>query len=379
MRIVFTGGGTGGHITPLLPVIDVLRRGERDLDLYFLGVVTNQARELFAAYDVAVHNIPSGKLRRYASVLNIFDLLFWLPLGICLALLRMWWLMPEVVVSKGGYGSVPVVLAAWLYRIPILIHESDVIPGLANRKLAYFATIVAVGFEEARDHFGAQRHKVIVTGIPIRFELASIDTATAKKAFGLPPEAMLVLITGGSQGAAQINEVVLKVLPQLITEVHIIHLTGPDHFESVSAVANQLLEQSAYKSNYQIFPVLTDQMGVAMVAADIIVSRAGATTLAEIARLRKPSLLIPLPGSAQDNQAQNATVFEQRGAARVLDAGNVGPHLFHRSLEELITSRELRASLSRNVAAFDHPQAAADVAALSLKLADGLVPLHVRP
>ena len=378
MRVVLTGGATGGHTTPLLAIGAALRRSHPGVELFFEGVVTKHVRELFTTYDIPAHHIPSGKIRRYPSVLNIFDLAFRLPLGLLIALGRLWWLMPDVVISKGGYGSIPPVLAAWFYRIPILLHESDVRPGLANQTLARFAAVIAVGFAESAEHFGHYQRKAVVTGTPVRFDFAVHESAQAKEFFGFRESDVVVLVTGGSQGAQQLNEVLLKILPQLITEVSIIHLTGVQHFDAVSAVTQQLLAESAYKKNYKVFPALNDKMSLAFSAADIIVSRAGATTLAEIARLRKPALLIPLPESAQDNQQYNAAAFERQGAARVLDSTNLGPHLFHRSLEELIKSPHLREQLRQKVGQLDHPEAAARVAALALTLATGLRPAYAR-
>ncbi len=378
MRIVLTGGATGGHTTPLLAVADALRRAETNIDLHFVGVITPAVKELCRSYDIPTHHIPAGKIRRYTSILNIFDICIRLPYGIILALFKMWWLMPDAVVSKGGFGSIPPALAAWFYRIPILIHESDVTPGLANSVLARFAAVIAVGFAESREKFAPNQRKVVVTGIPVRFDFVAQDQASAKAVFGFTPESLVLLITGGSQGAQQINEVTLKVLPQLITEVSIIHITGSDHYPTVAAVAEQLLAESPYRKNYHAYPTLQEKMATALAAADIIVSRAGATTLAEIAHLRKATLLIPLPNSAQDNQRANATVFEQRGGARVLDPTNLGPNMFHRSLEELIADPALRSRLAVGAGSLDYPAAARDVAEIALRLASGLAPVYTR-
>lgn len=373
IRVVLTGGATGGHTTPLLPVVEVLRRRpEKRFEFIFMGVITPHIRELLGSYSIPMRHIPAGKIRRYWSLATLVDLLVRLPVGMIAALWCLWRFMPDVVVSKGGYGSVPVVLAAWFYRIPIMLHESDAVPGVANARLARLARVIAVGFEETRSLFGVHRYKTVVTGTPIRLDFGAVDQAAAKQFFGLAPADLLVLIVGGSQGAQQINEATLKILPQLVTEVAIIHLTGPDHYQTVSAVAKQLLAQSAYRDRYQALPALTHQMGMAMSAADVIVSRAGASTLAEIAHLGKASLLIPLPNAAQDNQRRNAAVFERHGAAFVLDAANLGPHLFHRTLEQLIQSPGVREELGRACAKLDRSRAAQDMAAMVVKLAGGL-------
>lgn len=392
MRIVLTGGGTGGHITPFEPIIAALRtlfveqkdslpsrldRGE--LSLTFLGSLTPKARELFAQYDVPAIHVPSGKLRRYASGLTIIDLLFRLPVGVVLALIHVWRVMPDVVISKGGYGSVPVVLAAVFYRIPILLHESDAVPGISNVLTVRFATAVAVGFVAAKKALGRWEYKTIVTGTPTHLQLRTPSRQEARTVFELPEHETVVLVFGGSQGAKQLNEALLQVLPSLIVDFAIIHATGPNHFQAVSTVAEQLLANSPRKHFYKPYPYLGETMPAALVAADAVVSRAGATTLAELAHIRKPALLVPLASSAHDHQRKNAEAYEAAGAALVLDPNNVGKHLFEQNIRRLAGDQELRAALQKNLATMDYPNAARDIAQLAFQLARGLAPQKVSP
>jgi UDP-N-acetylglucosamine--N-acetylmuramyl-(pentapeptide) pyrophosphoryl-undecaprenol N-acetylglucosamine transferase len=288
----------------------------------------------------------------------------------------MWWIMPDVVISKGGYASVPTVLAAVFYRIPIVLHESDSVAGVANRFLARFAGIIALGFAEARSTFKPHEKKAFVTGVPIRLELASaMSIAEARAVFQLPADGLVVLVLGGSQGAQQINELTLQVLSRVILDAGIIHSTGPDHFESVRSVATDVLAASERRDLYRPYPFLTDTLPAALKAADIVVCRAGATTLAELAYLRKTILIVPYPHSARDHQRRNAQVFEQQDAARVLDPQNSTPALFARNVYELLHSAQLREELAQNVSALAAPHAADKLAELAFKLAAGLRPV----
>lgn len=388
MRVVLTGGGTGGHITPFGPIIEALhehhvthntllpkRLVPKRLDIYFVGVAGEGVKEYFAKYNVTVVHVPSGKLRRYFSFHTIIDLGYKLPFGFVWALMRMWWIMPDVVISKGGYGSMPVGLAAFIYRIPLLLHESDAVMGLSNKILAASAAALGVGFDDTRGRLseGLQR-KTFVTGTPVRPDLHSYGREESRALFGIRPQQIALLVLGGSQGAQQINEAFLQVLTHVVSQAVVIHVTGTKHFEVVKGLAGDLLVSSAYQENYRPFAYLTDKMVPAMVAADVVITRAGASTLAELASLRKPCLIIPLAGSANDHQRLNAEVYEVAGAARVLDPNNLGPTLFARNIDELIADSELRERLSTHMTKLDFTLAARDIAELSFKLASGLRP-----
>lgn len=390
MRIVLTGGGSAGHIVPLGPIIEMLRQQfvtnkatlpnwlqPDSLELYFVGALAGGAKDFMAGYEVPVKGVPAGKLRRYASVLTITDLLVWLPLGIVLALWHLFWLMPEVVVSKGGYGSVPVTLAAWFYRIPILLHESDAVPGLANRWGSRLARAIAVGFESARENWPVRyKKKLFVTGIPVRRDLERFSASEAKTFFEIPATEKVLLVIGGSQGAEALNEAILKILPDLISDMTILHVTGERHFKAVQTVAAEVLAQSNRRTAYKVFPYLKDELGQALTVADVIISRAGATMLAELARLKKVTLLVPLPSppAASNHQLRNAELFERYGAARVLESGNVTPSLLLQNVRELMTDSGMRQQLQAGMAVMDRAGAATALARLTFCLAMRIPP-----
>lgn len=346
----------------------------KDMELTFLGIADDKTKAFFASYDVPSTHIPSGKLRRYASVLTISDLFIRLPWGIVLALIYMWRLMPDAVISKGGYGSLPVVLAAIIYRIPILLHESDAVPGLVSRFIQKHAAVIATGLPNRQLQEGKYGFKTNITGTPVRDSLLHISQAEAKQHFQIPEQEMVLLVMGGSQGAQQINEVLLQILPELIVDAAIIHLIGEKHFASVSTVAKELLVSSPRAGLYKPYAFLQDNMTDALAAADIVVSRAGASTLAELARLGKACLLIPLANAAADHQRHNAAIFESAGAAIVLDPTNVSKNLFEQNVRRLLEDGNLRARLQDNMKRMDRPQSARKIAELVFALAKGLAP-----
>ncbi len=387
MHIVLTGGGTGGHVLPFESIIESLRTifieqkdslpkhiSPSDLNIQFVGVADNATRELFSRYDVKVTNVPAGKLRRYPSAITVFDMLFRLPIGILIALFKLWHIMPDVIISKGGYGSLPVVFAAVIYRIPILLHESDAAVGLANSIALRFSSAVTVGLPSTQKELEKWKYKIFITGTPVRGQLVQVSQESGKAAFGLPANEPVLLVMGGSQGAKQINSTLLQILPEIITSMAIIHLTGRDHYEAVSAVSQELLAHSPRKGLYKAFPYLDEQMPYALAAANAVVARAGATTLAELARLRKPALLVPLDSAANDHQRKNAQAFETVGAALVLDPINLGQNIFQQNIERLMTDEVLRRALSASIAQLDFPDAARNIAALAFKLASGFAP-----
>ncbi|HLM84052.1 MAG TPA: glycosyltransferase, partial [Candidatus Bathyarchaeia archaeon] len=240
MRIVLTGGGTGGHIFPIIAVVKKIREiapEGADLEFLFLGPNGDFEKEVMEKEMIPRKNVLSGKLRRYFSLSYIPDLLK-IPAGVIQALWQLLFFMPDVVFSKGGYAGVPVVIAAWLYRIPIVVHESDIMPGLANQFSAKLATKILVSFPGAANFFSPG--KVEITGNPIREELTRGSAEEARKIFGLQPGKKTLLVMGGSQGARAINNSLIRILPDLLKNFEVIHQTGKNEYEGVIQEAGKL-------------------------------------------------------------------------------------------------------------------------------------------
>lgn len=388
MRIVLTGGGTGGHLTPLVAVASALRAlagaghvpepeaEEPPLELLYLGVVTEIDRTALAAANIPFQHIPSGKIRRYLSGahLTVIDLLFRLPLGMLRALWTLFFVMPDVAFSKGGYGSIPVVLASWIYRIPVLLHETDLVPGVANRKLARYASAVGVSFRDAEKEFPAA--KVFVSGTPLRTAFQSPPTAeAARQRLGLHDRKPVVFVTGGSQGAQRINTVALAAVPKLLTEAQVLHQVGENNFDAVRRfVATDLKHVPDLADYHMVASLREEDMVASLAAADLVVSRAGGTALAELAAVGRPSVLIPLREAAQDHQWENAYFFREHGAAVVLDESNLTPTLFLSSIERVLGNPQDLRLMAERVRQLHRPGAAEEIAQTLIEMAQGRVP-----
>lgn len=339
-HILFTGGGSGGHVYPLLAVAEALQKisGERALVLHYLGP-KDAYTPLIAGAGMYIHTLLAGKLRRYFSIENFLDIPKFL-IGTLQAFFKMWWIMPDAVFSKGGTGALPVVFAAWFYRIPVIIHESDTIPGITNAISARFARRIGISFEAARTYFNPSL--TAWTGHPMRPSLISraLNSAQAKQQLGFLPDQPLVLVIGGSLGATRINDVVLESLKGLIPIAQVLHQVGPANYEDVSTLARAALMDTALtdsaKHPYKAVPYI-DDMGLALSAADLVVTRAGSSSIFEIAAFGKPMILVPLFESANDHQRANAMAFAEGGGGIVIEENNLFPGLLVKAVKDILT------------------------------------------
>jgi UDP-N-acetylglucosamine--N-acetylmuramyl-(pentapeptide) pyrophosphoryl-undecaprenol N-acetylglucosamine transferase len=300
-------------------------------------------------------------MRRYFSVLNILDL-FKIPIGLCQALWHLFALMPDVVFSKGGYGSAPVVLIAWLYRIPILVHESDTVPGLANRLAGKFSQRVAVSFASAEKYFPSS--KTALVGNPIRSDILQTclstnleDKEKARTLLQIVSQKPILFILGGSQGSQKLNELTLLVLPRLLEKYEVIHQCGEGNIKQIKQFFNNSLPK-----NYHLFSFLDKELyGAALLLSDLIISRSG-STIFEIAACGKPSILVPLPGSAAEHQRENAFTYARAGAGTVLEQANLTPHLFLNEIDKILNDAQAIQQMSQNARNFAQPEAARKIA-----------------
>ncbi|MBI2595066.1 MAG: glycosyltransferase, partial [Candidatus Colwellbacteria bacterium] len=298
-RVLMTGGGSGGHIYPLVSVITELQilasQEEVNLEIRYLGVV-GPYEGLLRENGIQVQKILSSKLRRYFSLTNIVDGPKFV-VSFFQALSKMLWFMPDVLFTKGGPGALAVVLAARLYRIPIIVHESDTVPGVSNMITAKYAKTIVASFPSTAEYFGDR--EVILVGNPVRRYLFGdpLTQSKAKLFLGFDSNLPLVFILGGSQGAVRINDFILDNLTGLLQFTQIFHQTGRANYESVigegAVVGRDLSEEM--KRRYKAIDYLEKDIRIALEAADLVVSRAGSGSIFEIAAFGKPSILIPLP------------------------------------------------------------------------------------
>lgn len=363
MTIVFTGGGTGGHFYPIIAIAEALEDIVRERRLvaprlyYFSPNIFDQ-KALFENGMTYVA-IPAGKVRRYFSFLNITDV-FVTAVGILWATIVLFRLYPDVVVSKGGYGSVPTILAARFLGIPLIVHESDAKPGRANLLAARFAKKIAISFESTANYFPKKAQENIArTGIPVRKALARVELEGARQYLGLETGMPTILIFGGSQGSLKINETVLSALPDFVSFANVIHQTGQAHFKEVEAVARVVLAKDTHVNRYHPIGYLSVvSLQRAAGVADLIVSRAGANSIAEIALWKKPAILIPIPESVSHDQRTNAYAYARTGAATVIEEDNLTPHLLASEARHILDDPALAARMGASAEGFTDPDAA---------------------
>lgn len=353
MRIAFTGGGTGGHFFPIIAVAQALQDivEEENLlepELYYLSKDPYNEKLLFE-YGIQYVYVPSGKWRRYFSFLNFVDI-FKLGFGVCKALLSLFRIYPDVLFSKGGYTALPVVAAARILGIPVIMHESDYVPGRANAWTGTFALKVAVSYPETVDKF-SNPHTVL-TGVPIRKELLHPVKEGAHAYLGLKDSTPTIFVLGGSQGAKRINDVILDGLPKMVERYQIIHQVGGKNIEEVESIARVVLEDNEYAHRYKPFAFLDAlAMRMAAGAADVVVTRAG-SSLFEIAAWGVPSIIIPIPEHISHDQRKNAFAFARAGAGIVIEENNFTDDLLISQIQALLENKEEYTEMSKKAQSF---------------------------
>ncbi len=370
MKIMLTGGGTAGHFYPLIAIAEEVQAlaDERKLIEPTLYYMSNDPydKKLLDEHSIIFKRAPAGKRRMYRSILNFFDI-FKMAIGIVKATWTMFFIYPDVVVSKGGYASVPATVAAFLLRIPVIIHESDSVPGRANLNAARFAKRIAVSWPEAAAYFPAD--KVAVTGQPVRKDIMTPIHQGGHEYLKLDEHLPVVVVIGGSQGARTINDAVLDILPQLITMSQVIHQTGETNYASVSSVASLVLDKSEHKERYKPMAYLHPlTMRMAAGVASLVLSRAG-SGLFEIAAWGVPAIVIPISESQGDHQRKNAFNYARSGAAIVISEENLTPHLLMSEIRRILDNETMRLQMAAAAKAFFTPDAARSIAHEAIAIA----------
>lgn len=325
-RIILTGGGTAGHVTPNIALLPRLK--ELNYDIHYIGSYHGIEKELIEQFDIPYHGISSGKLRRYFSLKNFTDP-FRIVKGLAEADKLIKTLKPDVIFSKGGFVSVPVVMAGKRRHVPTIIHESDMTPGLANKLSIPSATKVCCNFPETLEHL--PKDKAVLTGSPIRQELLSGNKVAALDFCGFTSDKPVVLVIGGSLGSVAVNNAVRAILPELLKDFQLIHLCGKGKVD----------ESLKDLKGYVQFEYVQNELKDMFALTDVIISRAGANAICEIAALRKPNLLIPLSASAsRGDQILNALSFERQGFSIVIEEEELTNDKLLSSIRNLYDNRE---------------------------------------
>lgn len=325
-KIVLTGGGTAGHVTPNIALLPYLKNAGYEIS--YIGSYDGIEKKLITDFDIPYYGIATGKFRRYLDIKNLTDP-FRVIKGLAEARKHLKKIKPDIVFSKGGFVSVPVVRAAASLHIPCIIHESDMTPGLANKLCIPVAKKVCCNFPETLSML--PKEKAVLTGSPIRDELAKGDKLAALDMCKFTANKPVIMVIGGSLGAASVNKVVREALPKLLTDFQVVHICGKDK------VDNMLLHVEGYVQFEYVKSELKDLFAM----ADIVISRAGANSICELLALKKPNLLIPLSAnSSRGDQILNAKSFESQGFSMVIDDDHLSADLLTEKVTELYFTRQ---------------------------------------
>jgi len=363
MKVVFTGGGTGGHFYPIIAIIERLnelleREKFIDVEIYYLSDNPYDERILFEN-GVRFKKLTAGKLRRYFSFLNVIDL-FKTIFGVIRAIGALYVLYPDVVVGKGGYASFPTLIAARILRIPVIIHESDSVPGRANIIASKFARRIAVSYPEAAEFF--PKEKTAFTGNPIRRAVAIPMREGAHDILKLDSTVPIILILGGSQGAAIINDAIMQAAPRLTEKYQIIHQVGVKNLDAMQNMAEVVMGKSQYRDRYKMYGYLNEiTLRTSAGVASLVISRAG-STIFEIAAWGIPSIIVPITDSNGDHQRKNAYAYARAGGCIVIEEANLTTNLISSEIERLMTDASLREKMSTSAKSFAKNDAAEKIA-----------------
>lgn len=369
LRLIIAGGGTGGHVFPAVAVLEELRARQVPLDVLWVGSKDGRERETAQELNIPYRVISTGKLRRYLSAENIRDLAR-IPAGIFQARRIVREFRPDVVFATGGFVSVPTVVGTGRVA-PILTHEQTAILGLATRINLRFADVLALSFEETARALNGNR-KVRVTGNPIRQSLLSGNATATRARFGLAEDLPIVLVMGGARGASPVNRRLEALLPDLLGHCQVIHQTGPDAANGDASRLRQLRSTwpEAIQRRYQVVEFIGDELKDVYAATSLVVARAGAGTVAELAAVGLPSVLIPLPGAGGDEQTKNARTLEAAGAAVMLPQAEATPDRLRQEILALLDHPERLRAMADAARKRGRPDAAKRLTDLLLEMAE---------
>jgi UDP-N-acetylglucosamine--N-acetylmuramyl-(pentapeptide) pyrophosphoryl-undecaprenol N-acetylglucosamine transferase len=325
--IAITGGGTGGHIFPSAAIIEELnKRGARDI--VWLGARHGKEREWAEKLNVRFFGISTGKLRRYFSLKNVTDVI-----GVIFGIIQSFFILlrnrPSVLFSKGGFVSVPPVVASWLLRVPVITHESDIVPGLATKIISRFAKVVCVSFKNTEGFFGNKQ--TVHTGNPVRSFVKNGDREKGLQFLGFQKGLPVVFVIGGSLGASSINIVVREMCNTHKLNFNIAHQCGPGNLD----------KDFLRKDRYMQLEFIEKEMGDVLAAADLVISRAGAGAIFEIGYMKKPSILVPLPKSkSRGEQIENARYYEKNGASLIVRDETLNGGVLYETINKLLSDKK---------------------------------------
>jgi UDP-N-acetylglucosamine--N-acetylmuramyl-(pentapeptide) pyrophosphoryl-undecaprenol N-acetylglucosamine transferase len=333
--VLLVGGGTGGHISPLLAIVEALRAELPEVRLLFIGGRRGREGELVPEAGIDFHAVPMNSLRDPDSRAALLRTLGALPLAYLSAFSQIVRFRPDALVTSGGAIAIPVVLAARTLRVPVYMWTGDALPGRASRTLARLCTKIGVSFEQAMRAFPSRR--AAVTGTPIRQSLLRWERDEARKKMDVPAEALLVVVTGGSQGSERVNDAVFGALARLLKSAYVLHVTGPAHIAAATSREKSL--PADLRERYLPRAYLRDEMGAVLAAADLVIGRAGSSSIAEPLAFGTPLVLIPFAAAMEGHQEANARAAAEAGAAIVMRESMLDPDRLVAEVNGLLNDR----------------------------------------
>lgn len=371
MRIVFTGGGTGGHFYPIIAIAEAIERisEEKHLlepQLFYLGPTPFDPAAL-AEHDIEYRSSPAGKMRRH-GFLNPLDFLR-TGFGVLRSIMQLFSIYPDVVFSTGGYAAFPTLLAARILAIPVVIYDADAEPGRVTRWSARFARWIGVAHPDAAVKLPeTYRAKIATVGHPIREEIRMPAKEGAHEYLKLDPSVPTLFFMGGSQGAQALNNVILDALPDLVSKYNVIHQAGSANLEEVRGIAGEILRSKPHGERYRAFGLLnTLAMRMAAGISELVIARAGSGTIFEVASWGIPAILIPIPLDVSHDQTENAFSYMRRGAAIVIEQKNLTPHVLTAEIDRLMQATDKRAGMQAAAKRFSSQDSAHKVAIILLE------------
>jgi len=354
-RIILSGGGTGGSVSPLLAVAEEIKKKNPKTQFLFIGTKKGvPEKELAQMRHFPYQGIFSGKLRRYFSFKNIIDP-FFIFLGFIQSFFILLKFKPKAIFSAGSFVAVPLSLAARILRIPVYIHQQDIVPGLANKIITPLAEKITISFKKSLNDF--PKDKTIFTGNPVRSSILLGDKKRAIKRFNLKQKLSTLLIMGGGTGAKKINELIFKIIPELAEFCQIIHITGKNK-------QKELKQENLILNRYHQIDFLTRELPDVYQIADLVVSRAGLGSLTELSALGKPSIIIPIPNSHQEI---NASYFKEQESIVVLEQKEITSELLLKTIKELIENQKELKRLEKNILKMSNKKASEKIAEIILR------------
>lgn len=360
MRVLFVGESAAGHLSPIIAVYEEIKKivfGQEAEHLKFMLITTEShfLKEIFEETGIPYKIIkaPKGIMSGLYGLASFLQTIYYV-----------FDFMPDVIFSKGGRVSLPVLISGWIFRIPIIIHESDAVVRPMDEFMFRFARKVAISFESTKEVYGSP--KAFFTGNPVRDFISRGSKEKAIADFILKNDKPVILIMGGSEGAEEINNLVLEIIPDLLKKYQIIHQCGIGNYDKIKSAMESM--NISNLNDYHLFPFFKKRIADAYAACDLIISRAGANTVSEIMAVAKPSILIPLASAVSDKQTKNAHYYSQAGAAILVSEKNLKPHLFLAIIEDLLKSDLKIMEMKKAARTLARPEAARKIAEETIKL-----------